>query len=528
MVLKKPYAFLIKHFKLLHLIIAGLMIYLSIKINLITSLFDKLASGLSVSLSGLAVKYVNFLMFLAIILILFGAFVVWFLMKNKEKPTKFYIAVMLYYIVLFIFLIIYNGALTTLEEVSMTNQALRAYRDISLLLPFGQYYFIVIAILRGIGFNIKQFNFSKDIKELEISEEDSEEIEVNLSSNAYKYKRFGRRRLRELKYYFFENKYWILLLLGIVSIIGIIYIFVNYKFVNNNYGQGANVRANYYNFTINNTYVTEKDLYGSIVKDKKKYVIVDMTIRNIYYESVSFDTKNFRLFIGGHFYYSISNKNNSFKDLGLPYDGKYLDTENTYNYILIYEIPENIRTNNMKLKVYNSMNNETAEVSYVNVKLKPIKLKDRINESNYTLGNEILLNRDNFGETFLNIKNYKFVNNFEYDYDLCVNDNCTKKTGVIVPDNILKNKLIAIDYILSIDKNSMLNNYVKNASNFFNTFITLSYTLNGKKKTQTFKGVTNTNIKDKIFMEVSKEIDKASEIKLIVNTRTDKFVYKLK
>ena len=120
---------------------------------------------------------------------------------------------------MFGFLIVYNSAMTTLEEVSMTNQALRAYSDISLLLPLGQYYFIVIALLRGIGFNIKQFNFSKDIKDLEISEEDSEEIEVNLSSNVYKYKRFGRRRLRELRYYFFENKYWILLILGVFVLV---------------------------------------------------------------------------------------------------------------------------------------------------------------------------------------------------------------------------------------------------------------------------------------------------------------------
>ena len=528
MVLKKPYAFLIKHFKLLHIIIAGLMIYLSIKINLITNLFDKLASGLSVSLSGLSDKYINILMFLAIIFILFGAFIVWFLMKNKEKPTKFYIAVMLYYIVLFIFLIIYNGVLTTLEEVSMTNQALRAYSDISLLLPLGQYYFIVIALLRGIGFNIKQFNFSKDIKELEISEEDSEEIEVNLSSNTYKYKRFGRRRLRELKYYFFENKYWILLILGIVFLGGLIYFFVNYKFVNNNYGQGASVKANYYNFSVNNTYITEKDLYGNVISEGKKYVIVDISIRNIYYESIPFEIKNFRLFIGDDFYYSISYKNDLFKDLGLPYDGKYLDVDNSYNYILIYELEENMKTNNMKLKVYNNMNYETAEVNYVNIKLKPIKLKDKLEEKVYSLNQEILLNENNYGNTTFNIKNYELVNNYEYEYEICVNKNCSKKTGVIVPNNVLKNKLISIDYALNIDENSKLNNYVKNDLIFFNTFVTLSYNLNGKVKTQSFVGISNSNIKNKIFMEASKDLDKASEIKLIVNTRTDKYIYKLK
>lgn len=528
MVLKKPYAFLIKHFKLLHLIIAGLMIYLSIRINLITNLFDKLASGASVSLSGLSTEYVNILMFLSIILILIGAFIVWFLMKNKKKPTKFYIAVLFYYIILFIFLIVYNSALETLEEVSITNQALRAYRDISLLLPLGQYYFIVVALLRGVGFNLKHFNFSKDIKELEISEEDSEEIEVSLSSNTYKYKRFGRRRLRELKYYFFENKNWILLILGIILIGATIYFFVNYKFVNNNYNQGSNVKANYYNFHVNNTYITEKDLYGNIINEGKKYVIIDISIRNIYYESVPFETKNFRLFIGDTFYYSISNKNNLFKDLGLPYDNKYLETDNWYNYILIYELEGKVNTNNMKLKVFNNMDYETADVNYVNVKLKPIKLKDKLKIKEYSLSQEIILNEDNFGNSSFNIKSYDLVNNHEYEYELCINKDCSKKTGVIVPNNILKNKLISIDYTLNVDKTSKLNNYIKNDLSFFNTFITLSYNLNGKEKTQSFAGISNSNIKNMIFMEVSKEIEKASAIKLIVNTRTDKYVYKLK
>ena len=164
MVFKKPYAFLIKYFKILHLILAGLMIYLSVRINLITNLFDRLADNISISLVGISSKYINVFMYLSILLIIGIAFIIWFLMKNKQKPTKYYLFIIGYYLVLLLFLIIYASALKSLEEVSMTNNALRAYKDISFLLPLGQYYFMVMAILRGIGFNIKQFNFSKDVK----------------------------------------------------------------------------------------------------------------------------------------------------------------------------------------------------------------------------------------------------------------------------------------------------------------------------------------------------------------------------
>lgn len=527
MVLKKPYAFLIKHFKLLHLILFGLMVYLSVKINLITNLFNRLATGTG-AFSGVSEQYIDAFMYLVIIIILFGLFVVWFLMKNKEKPTKFYLSSIVYYVILFVFLIVCASALRTLAEVSMTNQELRIYRDISFLLPLGQYYFIVIVLLRGIGFNIKQFNFSKDIKDLEISDKDSEEIEVNLSSNTYKYRRFGRKRLRELKYYFFENKFWICIILGIILVIGLIFFFVNYKFVNNNYSEGSSVSASYYRFSVNNTYVTENDLYGNVVQSGKKYVIVDISVRNNYYEVVNLDIKSFRLFIGNDFYYPISNKNSDFKDLGLPYDNKSLALDKDYNYILVYEISSEQSTNGMKLKVYNKMDYESAKVDYVNISLKPKKLNDKKLEQEVGLNENIKFENDKYLNSLLVVSYFDLVNKYEYNYDMCVGNDCSKKTGVIIPDDVLNNMLLEIDYSLSIDDDSSLNNFIKNDDTFFNTFVTLTYKYNGKEKVAKFVGISNKNVSDKIFMEVSKDIVNADEIKIFINTRSDKFSLKLR
>ena len=35
-------------------------------------------------------------------------------------------------------------------------------------------------IIRGLGFDIKKFNFNKDVQELNLSQEDMEEVEVNV------------------------------------------------------------------------------------------------------------------------------------------------------------------------------------------------------------------------------------------------------------------------------------------------------------------------------------------------------------
>ena len=524
MILKKPYAFLIKNFKILHLVLAGLMIYFSIRINLITNLFDKLANNISISVNGLETKYINGFMYLSLVLIIVFAFGIWFLMKNKNKPTKLYIGVMIYYVMMFIFLTIFASVISTIEEVSITNQSLRAYRDVSFLFPIGQYYFIIMSILRGIGFNMKQFNFSKDIKELEISEEDSEEIEINLSSKAYKYKRFGRKRLREFKYYFFENKYWILIILGIVLIVGVIYFFINYKFINNNFRQGAYVNANNYNFSVKNVYVTKYDVYGEIIKNDKKYIIVNINIRNNFYESRALVLKNFILEIGKDYFYPISNKNKDFKDLGLPYDNKYLDNKNEYNYILIYEIDDKMSINNLTLKVYDKIDYESNKAEFANIKLKPIKLDKIIKENKVHYNEKIIFDKFSFGNTELKILNYDLIHNYEYNYELCITDECSEKTNVIMPNDILNNKLLVINYELLYDKESNLYTFITNDQKFFNTFVVVSYNINEINKNIKFNGITNVNIKNKIFLEVPKEIEEAKNISIIINTRDNKYI----
>ena len=60
--------------------------------------------------------------------------------------------------------------------------------------------------IRSLGFDVKKFNFKSDLKELEITDKDSEEIELNLNFQTYKAERTIRRFIRELKYYYLENK----------------------------------------------------------------------------------------------------------------------------------------------------------------------------------------------------------------------------------------------------------------------------------------------------------------------------------
>ena len=71
---------------------------------------------------------------------------------------------------------------------------------------------------RTLGFNLKQFDFKKDLEELDISDTDNEEVEVILGNNNYKYARFFRKTLRLTKYFILENKFFVIAVGSILAL----------------------------------------------------------------------------------------------------------------------------------------------------------------------------------------------------------------------------------------------------------------------------------------------------------------------
>ena len=84
MVLRKPYAFLIRHFKTIHLILVALMVILAYKMYQISAFLGSyVESGDYRAISGVASKYVGILGFLIPLLILFLLGSIAFLLKRK-------------------------------------------------------------------------------------------------------------------------------------------------------------------------------------------------------------------------------------------------------------------------------------------------------------------------------------------------------------------------------------------------------------------------------------------------------------
>ena len=224
MIIKKPYAFMIKHFRLIHVILSLLMVFLISKTSSIVSFFNEyVKNGYYTLNSG---SYINFYMFISIILIIVISAFVYLLMKWKNKSRNLYIFTIGFYFVLFILFIIYFNVFSNISLNQINVRGIRAYRDIIIIAYVPQYILLAFHVIRAVGFDIKKFDFKKDLEELDIAEEDQEEIEVTLGSNAYKYKRTIRKMLREFKYYVLENKLRIIPLIDFESpVINSYYIF---------------------------------------------------------------------------------------------------------------------------------------------------------------------------------------------------------------------------------------------------------------------------------------------------------------
>ena len=212
MVLKKPYAFIIKHFRVIHLALLIPIFYLIIKIKSLHTffsnyVFNDYSFSFTNILTDLSSSYVNIFMYLAVVIILIVLIFLFFLLQNKEKPTKFYSISIIYYIAIFILLATCSSMLNSIEDGTLSYLVARIARDIIFVFHYSQYIFVFMFIVRGIGFNIKKFNFESDLNNLEISSEDYEEFEFLVGKDTYKTKRTIRRFIRELGYYYQENKF---------------------------------------------------------------------------------------------------------------------------------------------------------------------------------------------------------------------------------------------------------------------------------------------------------------------------------
>lgn len=353
MILRKPYAFLIKHFRLIHLIITAIFSYLLIK-NI--GVYKYLNSVIAESINRYdALDYIHYGIYFLILVGVLLCAAIYYLFKHKDKPRRIYIFTIVGYIIISIFMAILFTYMRGFLNAVVEQKSIRFYRDALLITLLFQTYVVIVMLIRGLGFDIKKFDFNKDAQELNLTESDSEEVEVNAKIDTTNVMRGIRKTGRELSYFFSEFKIYILVVLGIMLIFlgfrGYSYFNVKYRV----YGENV-VVGNTYKLAVNNSYYVED-------KDKK-YVIVNLKISKNG-KSDKFNVDSVKLNANKVEYSANRNICHKFRTYGTCYKSQLIRNE-AANYILVFEVEKLV--NNKAQLIYN----ESYDMDY-RIKLIPKK-----------------------------------------------------------------------------------------------------------------------------------------------------------
>lgn len=504
MVFRKPYAFLIKHFKVIHMLLLFFSIYLIVRVNNIVGFYDDFINGFAERLE--AINYVSSFYIFIIILSIVVCLIVLILMRYKGKPYFLYVVLIAVYLAIGFVIGYANDGLMTIYISVLGMDSLLLYKDILNILLVFQYISLIFILIRVLGFDVKKFDFDKDLQGLEVTDEDNEEVEF-VFKNTNRYGRGVRRELRELKYYFLENKIYITSILCMVIFVFIgIFVYEN-RVVNKKYNEDDIFLSDNFTFMVDESYISNLGYDNVKIKnDDTSFVVIKLDVSSNEEEKV-LNIGNLLLKVGKSYYSSDIRYSDSFKDLGDIYRGNNI-SQSKESYIFIYNVENDELNKNMYL--YYGSN--------IRVKLNPVNL-DVVNDSRYyELNDELDLGETLLGSGSFKITSYEFGEKFNYIYNYDID-------GQVMSNNVTIKSINNIILHMMINGNypNELNNY-----SFLNTYGVLKYKIDEKIYRSSFDNKTLKNYKDGLYVNVNKDIVNADKIWFEIDIRNTRYVYNLK
>ena len=503
MVFKKPYGFLIKHFKLIHLILTGLFIYLTMTVsnilNYYNNFIDKSASRLD------AINYMNEGHLIAAFLAIIICIVVYILLRYKKKPRALYIGLIAFILLVVGMISIVQGGLEVIYNSTLDVRTLRAYRDLLKILIVFEYLSVGIVLVRGLGFDIKKFNFASDMHELNLDISDEEEVELSLEGTEVVQRKVNRN-LRELKYYYIENKFFINIIISIIAVLGISFFFVNTEIINKVYEEKEQFSYDAFSFRVLDSYITRNTYENEVIAKKdKSYVIVRTIVASN--SNKALNPGNLLLKVNNNSYSINSYNGKAFSDLGNAY--KKQSINGTYTYLFIFYVNNDDLDKDMSLEYTEDRK----------VKLKPINLDEVKDPINLKLNDTLDLSNTTFGNGNIVITNFEINDKFTYPFEYEMGGEIFKSEYTITSSG---------GTLLKIDLNASYPLNMK-GYDFFKKYATLKYKLeNVEYTTKAFDDKTPAAEKNNLYVAVDKKIKDAQSIWFEVQIRNYKYVYTIK
>ena len=504
MIFRKPYGFLIKHFRMIHLILTALSIYLVMKVQGLLRYYNQFIEGTASKLD--AMSYVTNYYMIAIVLSIIVCLIIYALMRYKKKPRVLYLMlIVLYFAIAVMVSVVYEGLYTIYISV-LDVKTLRLYRDLLQILVWGEYLAIILVLIRGLGFDIKKFDFVKDLSDLGLAAEDAEEVELTLGGTEVTQRKF-HRGLRELKYYYLENKLFIFVIVVVVLLVGGSTFFVDKQVIHKVYEEGETFASSNFRFCVLNTYVTNRDYKGAYIGDlDHSFVVVRMKIGATGGET-SLNLANMILKTEANGYVSEGRYADRFVDLGTFYRGQNLRDAGIY--LFVYSVLNEELDQKMKL-VY-------AEDKVVHI--QPVSLDQELESVTLKLGSSLDLAKTSMNEGFMKISSYAIQERFSYSYDYEVRgESFTGSFLISSHQNVILHLKMEGKYLGSFSNYSFLKNYAK-----------LKYKVGEQEyEALTFSDKTPGNYKDGLYLAVDKRLQEATSIWLDIMVRNKRYLYIIK
>ena len=535
MILRKPYAFFIKYFRVINLIMAVLMcflVYRSFKIG--SFLSDYLTDYSKASTDFNLSNYINIYSFILVLVVIILITSVLSVLFIKKKPKKLYIINLVIYILIMILYGVDYGFMHDVYTKILSVPETRAIRDITFIAMFLQIFALILTLIRATGFDIKQFDFGSDLEQLNIDVKDNEEFEVAVEFDKNKVRRNFRSKIRNLRYVYEEHKFVINLAFIIILIITIFLIFIFRNIYTAHYNENQAFAVSDIGVDVLGSYLTDTDESAKKVTDDI-LVVVKFDVKKLSSsEKVVINTGLFTLHVQGKSYSQTINYNSDLSDIGVPYTDQRLSTD-FESYLLTFEIPKEYKTKKLTLKVNDNLSYISGQIGAKNnyVTLKP---KDLLEPSKGTKNNvtEIQSYKGSIlGDSNFALNEFSVGNKFKSEYNFCAkNDNCYTSYEYVTPTasgNYAKT-LIKMNGEFTPDESMNLD--TENLYYFLNSFGTIYYKIGDKwynhkidsklvrPKMKTEQGI--------YYIEVNKDVEKASNIYFTFTIRNFTYEYVLK
>mgnify|MGYP002855453211 CR=1 FL=1 len=535
MILRKPYAFLIKNFKLLHTIMFFLMGFVLLKTLDILSAFDDFFTSQAVLLSGDIPELVYpFSLFMSSILIIIVSGILLWTMVVKDKPYKLYIVnIAIYFITIILFVFgktTFVSMVTNVVDVRM----IKLVRDLITIGFIAQMYPLVKCLVRAVGFDIKQFDFGKDLAELEIEEKDSEEVEVQVNVDTNRMKRGLNLYKRNIKYFYKEHKFWFRV--GVVGIVLIIGTFTTLGIINRNKTHSFNTyfTVDGMSIKISNAYVTRNSYKGTTLNnlnDNSSLVVIPIELKNNSAINRFLETAKVELTVGNHKYRNTILYKDGVSDIGNVYNKDVLSPGTSQKALLTFIVPTKYVNNKLKLKFITSIDFKNTELipEYITFKINPIDLDKVSNLETINSGEDIVFNKSLAGDSTLNISNIQIDGRFKINYTYTVNSE--KISAYEYVNSPLETNSDRVLMKITGTTNMVSDTNLNSLYDLINSYGVVKYTVGDKVKTVSSLPKVNPGVtkSDKtIYIAINSEIVDADKISLILTIRNKQYEYVIK